>query len=69
MEHLMPREIAIGGVLMPGLLVWFILSLAILLLFDWVVGRYGLYRFVWHPALFRFAFFVCIFGGVALLLY
>jgi protein AaeX len=65
----MSREIAIGGVLIPGLLVWFILSLALLLLFDWLVGRYGLYRFVWHPALFRLAFFVCVFGSVALLLY
>lgn len=65
----MPREIAIAGVLIPGLLVWFILSLALLLVFDWIVGRYGLYRLVWHPPLFRLAFFVCVFGSIALLLY
>jgi protein AaeX len=65
----MPREIAVGGILFPGLLVWFVLSLAFLLVFDWLVGRFGLYRYVWHPALFRLAVFVCIFGSVGLLLY
>ncbi|GLQ99746.1 DUF1656 domain-containing protein [Dyella mobilis] len=65
----MSREIALGGVLVPGLLVWFVLSVALLLVFDWIVGRYGLYRYVWHPALFRVAFFACIFGSIALLLY
>lgn len=63
----MPREIALGGVLVPGMLVWFLLATLLLLLFDWVVGRYGLYRYVWHPALFRTAIFVCLFGGIALL--
>lgn len=65
----MPREIAFGGVFMPGLLGWFVLSMVLLLVFDWVVGRYGFYRYVWHPALFRLAFFVCVFGGIALLAY
>lgn len=65
----MPREIAIGDALMPGLLIWFLMSLVLLLLFDWIVGRFGLYRYVWHPALFRLALLVCIFGSVALLLY
>jgi hypothetical protein len=63
----MPREFSLAGALVPGLLVWFVLAIALLLLFDWVVGRYGLYRYVWHPALFRRAFFVCVFGGIALL--
>jgi hypothetical protein len=65
----MPREIAFGGALMPGLLVWFLLSLALLLMIDVAIGRFGLYRFVWHPALFRIALFVCIFSSVGLLLY
>ncbi len=65
----MPREIAIGDALMPGLLICFLMSLVLLLLFDWIVGRFGLYRYVWHPALFRLALLVCIFGSVALLLY
>ncbi|MBE1160830.1 DUF1656 domain-containing protein [Dyella acidiphila] len=65
----MSREIALGGVLVPGLLLWFVLSLVLLLMFDWTVGRFGLYRYIWHPALFRLAFFVCIFSGIALLFY
>jgi protein AaeX len=65
----MPREVAIGDVFIPGLLVWFLLSLLLLLLIDMVIGRFGLYRFVWHPSLFRLALIVCIFGSIALLFY
>jgi protein AaeX len=65
----MPREIALGGIYVPGLLAWFVLSLVLLLLIDVVIGRFGLYRFVWHPSLFRLALFVCIFSSIGLLLY
>lgn len=65
----MPREISIGGVFMPGLLIWFVISFGLLLLIDLIIGRFGLYRFVWHPSLFRLALFVCLFGSVALLFY
>ena len=65
----MPREIALGDALLPGLLVWFVVSLALLWVVDWVAGRFGLYRHVWHPPLFRLAVFVCLFGSVALLLF
>jgi protein AaeX len=65
----MPREIAFGDALVPGLLVLFVLSLVLLWLLDWVAGRFGLYRLVWHPSLFRLALFVCVFGSFALLLF
>jgi protein AaeX len=65
----MPREIALGDALVPGLLVLFVVSLALLWLLDWVAGRFGLYRLVWHPSLFRLALFVCVFGSFALLLF
>ena len=64
----MPREIAFGDALIPGLLVLFVVSLLLLWLIDWVAGRFGLYRWVWHPSLFRLALFVCVFGSFALLL-
>lgn len=64
----MPREIALGDALVPGLLVLFLLSLALLWLLDWLAGRFGIYRLVWHPPLVRLALFVCIFGSAALLL-
>jgi len=64
----MPREIALGDALVPGLLVLFILALVAIWLFDSLAGRFGLYRFVWHPPLFRVAIFVCVFGAFALFL-
>ncbi len=65
----MPREIALGDALVPGLLLILVLSLIPLWLIDRVSGRLGLYRHVWHPPLFRLAFFVCVFGSIALLLF
>ena len=65
----MPHELSIGGVLLPGLLPWFVLSLLVLWGVDAVAGRFALYRHVWHPALFRVALFVCFFCGFGLLLF
>jgi hypothetical protein len=64
----MPREIALGDALVPGLLILFVVALLVLWLFDSMAGRLGLYRLVWHPPLFRLAVFVCVFGAFALLL-
>ncbi len=63
----MPGEISLFGVLVPGLLLVFVLSLLLQWGVDWVIGRFGLYRYVWHPSLFRIALFACIFGGLGLL--
>ena len=65
----MPRELALGGALVPSLLLVLVLSLIPLWLIDRVSGRLGLYRHVWHPPLFRLAFFVGVLGGIALLLF
>ena len=65
----MPREIALGGALIPGLLLILVLSLIPLWLIDRVSGRLDLYSHVWNPPLFRLAFFVGVFGGIALLLF
>ena len=62
----MPREIALFSVLMPTLL---LVVVAVSLLFvglDLLLSRWGLYRLVWHPALFRAALFVGICSAVAL---
>lgn len=64
----MPREIAVGGALIPGLLPIFLSCLLLLWIIDAIVGRFGLYRYVWHPPLFRVALFVCLFGVAGLLL-
>lgn len=65
----MPFELSIAGVLIPGVLVWFVISLLVLWLLDTLAGRFGLYRHAWHPALFRIAVFVCFFCGFGLLLF
>jgi hypothetical protein len=65
----MPHEISIGGVLIPGLLPIFLISMVLMLLVDALIGRYGLHRYVWHPPLFRLALFACLFavGGLLFL--
>jgi hypothetical protein len=57
----MPREIALYGVLMPALLPILIGVGALYWLLDTTLARYGVYRHVWHPPLFRLSFFVCLF--------
>lgn len=65
----MPREVALFSVLMPSLLPLFLACMALYALVDRILARTGLYRRVWHPALFRVALFVCIFSGIGLLLW
>ncbi len=65
---MLPPEVSIGGVYAPGLL---ILAVAVFVLFwilDGLAGRIGLYRHAWHPALFRLALYVCVFGLLGLTL-
>lgn len=64
----MPHESALYGVLIPGLLPVFIGCLVLMALLDWLIGRYGLHRYVWHPPLFRLALFACLFCVASLLL-
>ncbi|MEO7064562.1 MAG: DUF1656 domain-containing protein [Dokdonella sp.] len=63
----MPREIALFDALLPTLFLVFLASLLLQAAIDWLVGRFGFYRNVWHPPLFRLAVFVCVFCGLGLL--
>ncbi|WFU44497.1 DUF1656 domain-containing protein [Bradyrhizobium sp. CB82] len=63
----MRYEIDIYGVLVPALLLWLIVAFALSALLRRLMQRIGLYRLVWHRALFNFALFVCILGGVVYL--
>lgn len=64
----MSFEIAVGGLFFPTLLLLFILSLALHTALDGLAARYGWYRHLWYPALFRVAIFICIFSALGLLL-
>ncbi|KLD62898.1 DUF1656 domain-containing protein [Dyella japonica] len=65
----MPREVALADALVPGLLLIYLGCLLVLWGIDTLIGRYGLYRYVWHPSLFRVAVFFVLFGAAGLLLY
>jgi len=63
----MRYEIDIYGVLVPALLLWLIVAYALSVVLRRLMQRFNLYRLVWHRALFDFALFVCLLGGVVYL--
>lgn len=65
----MPLEISLADALVPGILLVYAGCLLVLWGIDTLAGRYGLYRYVWHPSLFRVAVFFVLFGAAGLLLY
>jgi hypothetical protein len=65
----MPREIDVFGVLLPGVLPLFLLSLLLQVALDSVLSHVGAYRRSWHPALVRLCLFVCIFSALLVTLY
>jgi hypothetical protein len=60
-------EIDIYGVLIPALLLWLVLAYALSAVLRRLMQRFGLYRLVWHRALFDFALYVCLLGGIVYL--
>jgi hypothetical protein len=59
-------EVSLYGLYVPPLLLLALLSLGIARLLARVLARLGLYRLVWHPALFDLALFVIVLGSLAL---
>ena len=59
--------IDIYGVFVPALLLWIIIAYALSAVLSRLMRRFDLYRLVWHRALFDFALFVCVLGGVVYL--
>jgi hypothetical protein len=56
----MKYELDLFGVIVPSLLLWSVVAYLLTRVVSKVMGRVGLYRHVWHPALFDFAVYVCI---------
>jgi hypothetical protein len=56
----MKYELDLFGVIVPSLLLWSVLAYALARGVTKLMGRVGLYRHVWHPALFDFALYVCL---------
>jgi hypothetical protein len=65
----MPREFAMGDVYFPTLLPVFLLTVVLNWGLSWLLAKAGLTRYVWHPALFHLALFVCLFAAMGLTLY
>jgi Protein of unknown function (DUF1656) len=56
----MKYELDLFGVIVPSLLFWSVLAYVFARVVSKVMERNGLYRHVWHPALFDFAVYLCI---------
>ncbi len=62
----MQAELDFLGALVPGIAIWFVISLVIFIPVDAVLTRCSAYRLFWHAPLARFALFVCLFCAGAL---
>ena len=56
----MKYELDLFGVIVPSLLLWSVLAYVLARIISKVIARVGLYRQIWHPALFDFALYVCL---------
>jgi uncharacterized membrane protein len=53
-------ELDLFGVLVPSLLLWSVIAFVLARIASRLIARAGLYRRIWHPALFDFALFICL---------
>jgi protein AaeX len=65
----MAHDFTLFGIYVPMLLIFFFASIVLCRMLDQLITWFGGYRLVWHPQLFRVSLFVCIFGGLGLLVY
>ena len=63
----MKYELDLFGVMVPSLMLWAILAYGLTLIVRKLLGYAGLYRLIWHRALFDFALYVCLLGGLVYL--
>jgi hypothetical protein len=56
----MKFELDLFGVIVPSLLLWSVIAYVIARIASRVMRRTGLYRHVWHAALFDFALYVSV---------
>jgi uncharacterized membrane protein len=56
----MKYELDLFGVIVPNLLLWSVIAYVLLRIASKLIARAGLYRRIWHPALFDFALYICL---------
>ncbi len=54
----MIREISLDGVFLPPLFGYLLGTALVWYLVRYLLGRFGVYRFIWHPPLFNTALYV-----------
>jgi protein AaeX len=60
MEHAVTGEFDIYGVYFPAFAVFAAVAFALLIVVKRLLDAYGIYRFVWHRALFDLAIYVIL---------
>lgn len=60
----MKYELDLFGVVIPSLLFWGVVAGVLTRIASKLLMRAGVYRAVWHPALFNFALYVCMVTGL-----
>ena len=63
----MPAEVPVFGFFAPILLGVLIVSIVLFIVLDLILARLRVYRFAWHPSLFRVALFISLFCALSLL--
>jgi hypothetical protein len=56
----MTYELDLFGVLVPSLMLWSVIAFVLGRIASKLIARAGLYRRIWHPALFDFALYICV---------
>jgi uncharacterized membrane protein len=56
----MKYELDVFGVIVPSLLLWSVIAYVLLRIASKLIARVGLYRRIWHPALFDVALYICL---------
>ena len=54
------------GFYLPAIMIWAVIALVPCVLLCWGLRLLGIYRFVWHRALFDMALYVIILGDIIL---
>lgn len=60
----MKYQLDLFGVIVPSLLLWSVVAYVLARAVSKIIARAGLYRHVWHNALFDFALYVCLVASV-----
>ena len=62
----MIKEIGFAGVLFPPLLGYMAVTALLWYALKYLLNRFGLYRYVWHPPLFNTALYVMLLSALVI---